>query len=471
MPAATCRYGLSGMRGTLWRPLMSNKINRAQQWRLFWSSFIGFTLIFVLLGVIVFVLFRRTILISTDQALRVERSARLAGPPRRVTGQPFAQNQDKHNQQLQRRTSIHPFMTTTIIFSSSGKILNKNQLGSRYDTLKNVVLDPSQRGELHSITINGKYNFRTLLVKVPTSNSDKTVAGNYLLIMENIDPQKSAISTFTRVMLITMGVFWLLSILMSMWMSRLSMRPILRSWGRQTEFVGNAAHELRTPLTIIQNKLELLLTKPNDKIIDQAENIAIASSESQRLQKLTQDLLALARSDSNTVQTNFEPTHVATFMARTVEPYTEIAASQGKKLVLDPIVDFKATLDQSLIHQLMNILIDNAMKYSPAGSTITITAKLVNRKWQLIVADQGIGIQETERNRIFDRFYRVDTSRSRQTGGNGLGLSIAQWIVSLHHGSITVKDNHPQGSRFVATLPISPLTTLTGRHDKPTKRS
>lgn len=437
---------------------MSNKVNRAQQWRLFWSSFIGFTLIFVLLGVIVFVLFRRTILTSTDQTLRVERSARLAGPPRQTT-QPFGQTQN--NQQAQHRASIHPFMTTTVIFSPAGKILNKAQLGSRYSTLKNIVLDTSQRGELRTISVDGKYNFRTLLVKVPASNPDQSVAGKYILIMENIDPQKAAMSTFTRVMLITMGVFWLLSILMSMWMSRLTMRPILRSWGRQTEFVGNAAHELRTPLTIIQNKLELLLTKPNDKIIDQAENIAIASSESQRLQKLTQDLLALARSDSNTLQTNFETTHVAGFLEHTVEPYTEIAASQGKKLELLPVADFKAILDQNLIHQLMNILIDNAMKYSPQGSTITVSAKLVNRKWQLIVGDQGIGIKEADRKRIFDRFYRVDTSRSRQTGGNGLGLSIAQWIVSLHHGTIAVKDNLPQGSQFVATLPLNPENGLT----------
>lgn len=445
---------------------MSNKVNRAQQWRLFWSSFIGFTVIFVLLGVIVFVLFRRTILTSVDQTLRVERSARLAGPPRTTTQQPFGQKGANQGLQQTQHKAIHPFMTTTLIFDRNGKILNKEQLGSRYDTLKNITLDTSEQGRLHTITINGKYNFRTLLVKVPTTNADKTLAGHYLLILENIDPQKAAMRTFTKVMLITMGVFWLLSILMSVWMSRLTMRPILRSWGRQTEFVGNAAHELRTPLTIIQNKLELLLTKPNDKIIDQAENIAIASSESQRLQKLTQDLLALARSDSNTLQTNFEKTHVAGFLDHTVEPYTEIAASQGKKLVLAPITDFAVTLDQNLIHQLMNILIDNAMKYSPKGSTITVSAKLIGRKWQLVVADQGIGIKSADRQRIFDRFYRVDSSRSRKTGGNGLGLSIASWIVSLHHGTIVAKENVPHGTQFVTTLPVTPNNGLTSRRDK-----
>ncbi|WCJ48023.1 HAMP domain-containing histidine kinase [Levilactobacillus brevis] len=317
-------------------------------------------------------------------------------------------------------------------------------------------MNKSETGKIRSVVVNGKYNFRTLLVKIPKDNGDKTVAGHYLMILENIDPQKAAMSSFTRVMLITMGIFWLLSILMSVWMSRLTMRPILRSWERQTEFVGNAAHELRTPLTIIQNKLELLLTKPNDKIIDQAENIAIANSESQRLQKLTQDLLALARSDSR----------LARFMTDIVEPYSEIAASQGKSLSLTPVTDFKATLDQNLIHQLMNILIDNALKYSPQGRAITISARLIGRKWQLIVADQGIGIQAGDRRRIFDRFYRVDTSRSRQTGGNGLGLSIAQWIVGLHHGTIVVKDNLPQGTQFVATFPLNPSASLTGRRDK-----
>lgn len=442
---------------------MSNKVNQAQQWRLFISNFIGFTVIFVSLGVIVFVLFRNAMLTSTDQALRVERTSRLRGAP--VTKKPVDQGKQPGGR-VQSGRAIHPFMTTTLIFNDAGKITNHAQLGSRYDTLRNINLDTSQVGQLHTIQVGGKYNFRTLLVHVPKSNADKMVAGKYLLIMENIDPQKAAMSNFTRVLLITMGVFWLLSILMSIWMSRLTMRPILKSWGRQTEFVGNAAHELRTPLTIIQNKLELLLTKPNDKIIDQAENIAIANSESQRLQKLTQDLLALARSDSNTLQTNFETTHVADFLQRTVEPYTEIAASQGKRLELAPVADFRATLDQNLIHQLMNILIDNALKYSPKDSTITISARVVGRKWQLIVADQGIGVNDADRKRIFDRFYRVDSSRSRQTGGNGLGLSIAHWIVNLHHGAIAVKANQPRGSQFVTTLPLTPSSGLSGHHEK-----
>ncbi|MFC6273955.1 ATP-binding protein [Levilactobacillus tangyuanensis] len=439
---------------------MSNKVNRAQQWRLFFNNLIGFSVIFMVLGVIVFVLFRRAMLTSTDQALRVERDARLAGPPRQV--KPMVGG---HALQT-RGKSIHPFMTTTLIYNTDGKVMNRDQLGSRYDTLKNIVLDKSETGHLHTIQVGGKYNFRTLLVKVPKSNADKSVAGRYLLIMENIDPQKSAMKSFKRVILITMGVFWLLSILMSVWMSRLTMRPILKSWGRQTEFVGNAAHELRTPLTIIQNKLELLLTKPNDRIIDQAENIAIANSESQRLQTLTRDLLALARSDSNTVQTNFENTDVPAFLERTIEPYTEIAASQGKTLKVEQVTSFKATLDQDLIHQLMNILIDNALKYSPTGSTITVSANNLGRKWQLSVADQGIGINAADRERIFDRFYRVDSSRSRQTGGNGLGLSIASWIVTLHHGTIAVHANQPTGSQFVTTLPVNPASGLSTYHEK-----
>jgi two-component system sensor histidine kinase CiaH len=106
------------------------------------------------------------------------------------------------------------------------------------------------------------------------------------------------------------------------------------------------------------------------------------------------------------------------------------------------------------------------MKYSPKGSTITVSAKLIGRKWQLVVADQGIGIKSADRQRIFDRFYRVDSSRSRKTGGNGLGLSIASWIVSLHHGTIVAKENDPHGTQFVTTLPVTPNNGLTSRRDK-----
>lgn len=442
---------------------MSNKVNRAQRRQLFLSSFVGFSIIFILLGVIVYILFSRAMLTSVDQTLRVEKTARLRGPMQSRTA---IQSPGGQQQKQFKSGTTHPFMTTSLVYNSKGKIINQSQLGSRYDSLKDIKLDRSQVGKLKSIQVGGKYNFRTILVKVPKDNPDPTMAGKYVLILENIDPQRSAMISFRKVMLITMGVFWLLSILISVWMSRLTMRPILRSWERQTEFVGNAAHELRTPLTIIQNKLELLLTKPNDKIIDQAENIAIANSESQRLQKLTHDLLALARSDSNTLQTNFAPTEVSDFLHRTIEPYTEIAASQGKTLVLAPVPEFRAVLDQNLIHQLMNILIDNALKYSPQGSTITVSAKSLGRKWQLTVADQGIGIDPHERQRIFDRFYRVDSSRSRQTGGNGLGLSIAHWIVDLHHGTIVVHENKPHGSQFVTTLPLNPPAGFAKQHDK-----
>ena len=331
---------------------------------------------------------------------------------------------------------------------------NTEMLGDRYTLLTGVKLDPDQRGKIVNLTTDDGSKFRSLLVKVPKTNHAKLYAGKYVQIIQNIDSEDQAIQSFRRVLILTMLFFWLLSILLSYLLSRWNMRPILKSWQQQQDFVANAAHELRTPLTIIQSKMELLLTKPNEKIISQMEPIALSLAETRRLNQLTRDLLMLARSDSNMTQITRQPTNTAEFLKQVIAPYSEIAASQDKTFVAQIDLNTQQMIDQKRIHQLLVILLDNALKYTQTGDQVEFKAYVHGNRWQVEVADTGIGIAPENRQAIFERFYREDKSRSRQTGGNGLGLAIAKWIIDSHQGTVKVTANDPHGSRFIVSFPI-----------------
>lgn len=231
------------------------------------------------------------------------------------------------------------------------------------------------------------------------------------------------------------------------------MKPIIHSWNKQAEFVENASHELRTPLTIIQNKLQLLLTEPQEKIINKFDHIALSLSETRRLSKLTSDLLTLARADSAETELVKTALHVDTFVENVCAPYIEIAESQEKHVWLN--LNCKTTMeaDEVRLHQLLIILLDNALKYTAEHGSIGVKTYLEDHKIVIEVTDTGIGIKEENIPYIFDRFYREDKARSRETGGIGLGLSIAQWIVTKHDGTIKVIRNQTKGTTFKVKLP------------------
>lgn len=225
------------------------------------------------------------------------------------------------------------------------------------------------------------------------------------------------------------------------------------SWKKQTEFVQNASHELRTPLTIIQAKQELLLQEPNSKIIDKSEDITLVLNETKRLTKLTRDLMTLANADSKETVLTKEVIDVDSMIKEITTPYIEFADLEEKKISLNLNFGKEIKIDRSRIHQLLVILLDNAIKYTEKGDSIEICTSAKDNKFVLEVKDTGIGISDESINHIFDRFYREDKARSRQTGGSGLGLSIANLIVSLHGGTIKALHNKPKGTIFMVKLP------------------
>lgn len=417
-----------------------NKLNKYQQRKFFVVELTAFAVLFALLGLVVSHFFEVSVYTNIDQGIIHQEQALL---------QPVQSRDDQQNHSGGGPTR---FQADNVIYDKNGKILNANALGNRYSVLKKIKFNPKQmENKLATKDVNGNY-FRVLLIRANTVDQKNN---RYVLIAENIDTQMNIIAAFNKLLMVILIVFWAVAILISFWLSRYFMKPILKAWNKQQEFVANAAHELRTPLTIIQNKLEYLFTKPKRSIIDETEPINQALNETKRLSRLTTELLTIARSDSNTLQVKPTEIKLADFLPETVEPYEELAASQDKSLTYSNSVAGFVTIDPDLLKQVVVILLDNALKYTNAGDKIEVATEPSGRNnWKLTVANTGKSISDADKKQIFERFYRVDKSRNKTTGGNGLGLSIAQWIIAQHHGKISVADMQPSGVVFTCIVPI-----------------
>jgi two-component system phosphate regulon sensor histidine kinase PhoR len=230
------------------------------------------------------------------------------------------------------------------------------------------------------------------------------------------------------------------------------------------DFVANVSHELRTPLTSIKGYVEALLDGAKDDPAASMKFLDIILNQSNRLNLIIEDLLELSKIESGRVSLPKESLELHAVVDRTLSIIKPIADKNRHQLItaidpsLPPLVG-----DEDRLVQVLTNLIDNAIKYTPAGGTITIGATLASvantecptKAIDLSIADTGIGIPEQDRPRVFERFYRVDKARSRELGGTGLGLAIVKHIVEGHGGQVWVEANRPQGSRFVVRLPIS----------------
>lgn len=325
--------------------------------------------------------------------------------------------------------------------NSEGQILEDKSLLTSSDSLKNIEFDANSIDEVYEITIDGQYKYRAINRKI-----EKDGETAYLQILINVDAENAIVDSFRINLIICIAISMVLSIIASYVLSRKTLKPIILSWNKQTEFVQNASHELRTPLTIIQAKQELLLEEPQAKIIDKAEEINTSLSEIRRMARLVKDLMQLAKADSNKVQLDKEITDIDNLINEVTKPFVEMAEVQNKKFNLDLKFNKKINIDINKIHQVLVIILDNSLKYTEANDEITVETFEKDSKCVINIKDTGIGISDEGIKHIFDRFYREDKARSRETGGSGLGLSIASHIVELHGGSIKALHNGSKGT-------------------------
>lgn len=221
------------------------------------------------------------------------------------------------------------------------------------------------------------------------------------------------------------------------------------AYDAQRRFVANASHELRTPLTSIRGNLGFLRRVVDMEPADREAALADMASEVERMSRLVSDLLTLARADAG--QHLPKTTVELAPLVREVARQARFLCEGGVEVTLDEVDEANVLGDPDHLRQLLLILADNAVKYTPTGGRVTLSARRQNGSLRLVVADSGIGIGPEERERIFERFYRADPARS--PGGAGLGLAIARWIAEEHGGGIEVESSPGRGSRFTVRLP------------------
>ncbi|NUK31778.1 GHKL domain-containing protein [Parageobacillus sp. VR-IP] len=263
------------------------------------------------------------------------------------------------------------------------------------------------------------------------------------------------------VVLIGLAILFIgVAVVLSYFMSKRALIPIQEAYDRQRQFVADASHELRTPLSVIFSSVEALAMEEEVTKNEFAHKLLTRLREElKRMTKLINDLLTLARADAKhaSLQLVKETFDFRPYAERTLQLLSELAAKKQIQMHLHAPESIIITADADKLTQLLYILLDNAIKYTPDHGEVSLSLRLEPWKQQkrltISVKDTGIGIPPEAIHRIFDRFYRVDKARSRQQGGHGLGLSIAKWIVDAHGGTIDVQSEVGKGSEFIVKIP------------------
>ncbi|MGT2920114.1 cell wall metabolism sensor histidine kinase VicK [Streptococcus chosunense] len=347
--------------------------------------------------------------------------------------------QENLEQESKRLNSILSYMTDGVLATNRrGKItmindMAKKQLGVQKEEVLNKSI-------LELLKIEDEYELRDLITQVPE------------LMIDSQDDNGEYLSLRVRFALVRRESGFISGLV-----------AVLHDTTEQEKeererrlFVSNVSHELRTPLTSVKSYLEALdegaLSEPVAP-----DFIKVSLDETNRMMRMVTDLLHLSRIDNATSHLDVELINFTAFITFILNRFDKMRGPDEEKkyeLVRDyPITSVWIEIDTDKMTQVIDNILNNAIKYSPDGGKITVTMKTTDDQMILSISDQGLGIPKQDLPRIFDRFYRVDRARSRAQGGTGLGLSIAKEIIKQHKGFIWAKSEYGKGSTFTIVLP------------------
>ena len=347
--------------------------------------------------------------------------------------------QENLEQESKRLHSILSYMTDGVLATNRrGKItmindMAKKQLGVQKEDVLNKSI-------LELLKIEDEYELRDLITQIPE------------LMIDSQDANGEYLSLRVRFALVRRESGFISGLV-----------AVLHDTTEQEKeererrlFVSNVSHELRTPLTSVKSYLEALdegaLSEPVAP-----DFIKVSLDETNRMMRMVTDLLHLSRIDNETSHLDVELINFTAFITFILNRFDQIRGQDEEKkyeLVRDyPITSVWIEIDTDKMTQVIDNILNNAIKYSPDGGKITVTMKTTDDQMILSISDQGLGIPKQDLPRIFDRFYRVDRARSRAQGGTGLGLSIAKEIIKQHKGFIWAKSEYGKGSTFTIVLP------------------
>jgi two-component system, OmpR family, sensor histidine kinase CiaH len=255
-------------------------------------------------------------------------------------------------------------------------------------------------------------------------------------------------------------IFFIVALFVGQFMTKRAMEPILKSYTSQSKFIADASHELRTPLSVLKSGLDVLEFEEGNKLSSVSKNVlSDLKEEINGTTQLVTNLLFLIRSESGQQTSEMTSFDLRELIQQTLRSFMHLSESKMIKLDLLTKSPLMVYTDKEKVKQLLYLLVDNALKYTPPGGQVSLSYGLKSntqkRKFFIAVRDNGVGIPLEEQEKIFDRFYRVDKSRSRQNGSSGLGLSIGKSIVESLNGTIEVTSVINKGSEFSFTIPFS----------------
>lgn len=384
---------------------------------------------------------------------QIDRDLHLAARP--VEHAPSAQMFDFFREQtngLPVNPRFGQLPTTYLVWSSQSRLVK--QLPDGEFAPSETVLFSRSLNEKVSFTITVQNHlFRVMNVPITTADESPFQQAGTVQVIRNIDEPLRELEGLLWLLLIVTGMGLIMSAVAGLFLARRALIPILTSWNRQQTFVSDASHELRTPLAVIQAQAELLLRHPNHTVEQEASNVGTIYEEARRMSKLVESLLTLARADSNQAELSLATVSLSNTFGALTDVFTLLCDQKSLQLQLDiePGVELRG--DEDRLRQLVLILFDNAMKYTPEGGTISLSCRARGHAAEIEVADTGIGIQAEDLPHIFERFYRGDKARSRSNGGAGLGLAIAKWIVHAHQGKMTVTSAVGTGTTLYISIP------------------
>ena len=435
---------------------MFNKFKKnwyAEDFSYFIRNFGVFTLIFSAMTLIILQVMHSSLYTSVDEKL-----LSLSGNPQDViqlaVNRATDEVKDLNSQSVTPSTDKKPTVssnTEVILLDSS---LNQLVAGNRFLGLDRVTFNKKDLNHIRQLHVQNSYGQDEIYRVILTEMNIESVSTNikYAAVLMNTSQLEQISQNHEQLIVVVMASFWILSLLASLYLARVSVKPLLESMQKQQSFVENASHELRTPLAVLQNRLETLFRKPEATIMESSESIASSLEEVRNMRFLTTNLLNLARRDDGIKPElgEVEPN----FFNTTFTNYEMIASENNRAFHFENRIHRTIITDKLLLKQLMTILFDNAVKYTEEEGDIHFVIATTERNLYLSVADDGIGISAADKKKIFDRFYRVDKARTRQKGGFGLGLSLAKQIVDALKGTISVKDNKPHGTIFEVKIAI-----------------
>ena len=435
---------------------MFNKIRKnwyAEDFSYFVRNFGVFTLIFSAMTLIILQVMHSSLYTSVDEKLQS-----LSSKPQDVIQLALDRTtediKDLNNESVVKSGDKKPSVssnTEAILFDEN---LNQLIAGNRFLGLDKITFNKKDLNHIRQLHIQNSFGQDEIYRVLLTEMNIETVSTNikYAAVLINTTQLEQISQNHEQLIVVVMASFWILSLLASLYLARVSVKPLLESMQKQQNFVENASHELRTPLAVLQNRLETLFRKPEATIMESSESIASSLEEVRNMRLLTTNLLNLARRDDGIKPDlgEVQPEFFNTIFTN----YEMIATENHKVFHFENRIKRTIITDKLLLKQLMTILFDNAVKYTEEDGEINFVITATDRNLYLTVSDDGIGIPQADKKKIFDRFYRVDKARTRQKGGFGLGLSLAKQIVDALKGSISVKDNKPHGTIFEVKIAI-----------------